>query len=500
MTLVDTRSTGSPRLKFVLLVLPILVAIYYFLAPPSAPLVMPDTASYIHFFPDRPIGYPFILYLTKTFFGNYDKIRYLQMSAYCLAVAVLAFGVASLTRSVLTALIIEMGILLHPGPMSLAQSMMSDSLSLSAILFYAAMLIRFLDAPSMKRFAALCAIMAFAVTLRPVNLSLFPVAALAGFICWKKTSRPGWIIALTGLAICAVGVEASPIANRFINGTFGASSPLARGFVQKVLFLERSSDRVRRPDCGSDYIDSVTDPVNEYLKAAPSQFQSLLRFDYSQILRFEVILPGLAERHGLHSPSEVNPMLMCFTVARLRTHPMVLMSESVGEYWNLISNFTFIDQRAHDQFAAYLTAHPPAMPPGFKLAEPSNSRPGGRTSGDESLRPIDPAYFDPPKPRNHILIRGLQIFQFLGVGISLGFLIDLLHSLGRLTSPIRLLIGFLALSAQLLLLATAIVEMAQPRYFFPVWPLLWSVIALSGLIAYRWAGGPTLAPRPHCHG
>jgi hypothetical protein len=41
-----------------------------------------------------------------------------------------------------------------------------------------------------------------------------------------------------------------------------------------------------------------------------------------------------------------------------------------------------------------------------------------------------------------------------------------------------------------MLLATAIVEMAQPRYFFPVWPLFWTI-----MVVVIFAAGSTLRHR-----
>lgn len=467
-------SSRTPSHIGLIAALPVIAAIYYSYAPSSVPLVMGDTASYINFFPDRPIGYPLFLYLIKLAFGQYDAVPYIQVSAYCTAAGLLGYGISRSLRSSALALVVEAGILLYPGPISLAQSLLSDSLSATTIILFAVGLIRFADQPSVRRFAAACVVVALAVTLRPVNIALLPVLGIAGCLYRREFSKPGWKVALTAGAIVFAGMAVTPLANYFIHGALGAGSPFARGLVQKVMFIQPQANRSRRPECGSDFIDSVIDPVNAYLRTVPSDFRDLLRFDYSQVLRFEVILPGLAASVR-HPSAETDRLLMCYTIQRLSENPTVLATQSAREYWNLVSNYTFIDQAHREPMLAFLREHPPVLPPGFELSPAT----GPVAAHHGATKRISEVYFEPPKPRNRLLLRGLQAVQILGATIAAFFTIELGFCLRSRPAPERAMTGLIALSAQALLLATSVAEMAQPRYLFPVWPLLWTVLALG---------------------
>jgi hypothetical protein len=442
-----------------LIMLPVLVASYYVIMPSSAPLLMPDSSSYLNFAPDRPIGYPAALAVTNILTGDYSNIRYVQILMFCSAVALLGIVLWRSSQSLMMALIVQLGILAHPGPINLAQTVISDSLSASVILLFVCALFHFFENPSLKRYALICGVAAVSITLRPVNIALVSVAVILAVTCQKQIGERIWKVALVCVAIISVGIEITPAASRLIHGNSETSTPLARGLFQKAIFMDVRPDDPPHKECDASYIESITGPINAYLQTVPVEMQSLMRYQYSQIIRFSSILPGLEKRHSGSSDHDRDKILMCYTLERFRENPMAVVRQSVAEYWNLISNYTFITQQQRNRYVAFLSTHAPILPP-------MNESPD--------------APFDPPTGRPLLLITALKVVQVLAGVVTAVLAAATLVRIPRIALSDRWLIaGLVALAAQSLLATTAVVEMAQPRYFFPVWSLFWTALVIT---------------------
>jgi hypothetical protein len=357
------------------------------------------------------------------------------------------------------ALIVQLGILGHPGPISLAQTVISDSLSASVILLFVCALFYFFENPSLKRYSLICGVVAVSITLRPVNIALVSVIVVVAVTCQKRIGERIWKIALVCVVIIAIGIEITPIASRLIHGNFQTSTPLARGLFQKAIFMDTRPDDPPHQECDASYIESITGPINAYLQTVPVDMQSLMRFQYSQIIRFSIILPGLERRHSGSSDYNLDKLLMCYTLERFREDPMAVVRQIATEYWNLISNYTFITQQQRDHYLAFLSTHTPILPPMNESPEVS---------------------FDPPKGRPILLIAALKIFQVLAAVVTALLAVATLVRIPRVALSDRwVMAGLVSLAAQSILATTAVVEMAQPRYFFPVWPLFWTALVIT---------------------
>jgi len=460
------------------MVSPVLVASYYLITPSGVPLLMPDSNSYINFDPGRPIGYPVALAVTKFVTGDYSNIRYVQILIFCFTTGLLGMAIWRFSQSLILALIAQLGIFAYPGPISLAQSMIADSLSASVIMLLVCTLFYFFLNPSLKRYALICGVAAVSITLRPVNIALVTVPVILAVTCRKKICEQIGIIASVCVAIILVGIEITPIAGRLIHGNFETSTPLARGLFQKAIFMDPRPDNSPHKECDASYIESITGPINAYLQTVPVEMRSLMRFQYSQIIRFSSILPGLESRHRESSDYNSDKVLMCYTLERFREDPMSVVRQSVAEYWNLISNYTFITRQERNRYLSFLAMHPPVLPP-------MNEGPD--------------APFDPPKGRPILIIAALKVVQLLTTIVTAVLAAATLARFPSVAlSDHWLVAGLVALAAQSLLATTAVVEMAQARYFFPVWPLFWTVLvmtAFGALSAIGFFGRPSDFPK-----
>jgi hypothetical protein len=475
---------------------PAAFAAIYVLLPPASPLLTADSPGYMYFDPTRPIGYPAVLYLVRHLTGRYDAIRDVQIAVFCLSAAAAGLAVFRYAGSLLAACVFESGALGYPGPMRLADQIISDSLSASAMLLFIAAVLHFAARPSLRRYVAVGLAVAAAITLRPVNVALVPPALVLPLICGWRLDASLWRAWLTAAVLVALGVAATPLANLAIHGNSEASSPLARGVFQKAIFAEGSGG------CDADYIDGITGPVIRYLRGAPEEFRDFLRHHYSGYLRFQSIMPGLVQRHHLASLRQTDSILMCYSLARLRQDPGSFLRQTVHEYWNLVSNYTFITAARRASYLEFVKDHPPVVPASVTkpeeeyrmrrdaIADTIGSGLKGTVAFEEQE-----TTFAPPQARSWLLIMLVDVLQVAAVGwatILCGVLV--LRLAGRSVADEWAVLGVLSLALQLSLVITAIVEIALPRYVFPLWPLMWLIATLGGLHIKRKTATVAYAP------
>jgi hypothetical protein len=490
-----------------LLALPALVAVLYldillFVMPflsdalPARFSVMPagdsymtaDSPSYINFDTQRPIGYPVFIWAMKTVLGSYHAVIQAQLVLFCLSVAVLGHAVLRLTGALLPALALELIVVGHTGPIGLYDQIMSDSLATSLAALFMAAAIYALRTRSLGAFIALCATLAVAVTIRPINLVLVvPVLAVA----WLSAGGEGRTLlarsALAG-AVTVIAVLATPVTHLALHGRADSSSPLERGLIQKVMF---SRDVVSSPTqaCDATFINTQIAPVLDHIEGAPSSTTAwLLKRKYTDYLRFRVIIPGLVDRHGFQTRHQTNPILLCYTINAARRFPQALAAGIWEEYWKLLGNGTFITAAQKEEYDAYLAIHPPVLPPAYPKM-PSRETTHDAGTDDAADTGFVEFAFNAPKTRPPFLILGLKFIQYGAWVLSLAAIVAVLF--GRIRrSAFGLLLSVMAvagLTFHLTVAATAVVEMALSRYIFVLWPEIATIWIVAAVLVLSWA-------------
>lgn len=479
--------TPSSKRALILALAPLAFGIYYMVAPSTMPLVASDSPGYMYFNADRPIGYPVFLFVVKHLTGRYSSVPDVQIFIFCLATFLLGVVLHTYTKSLVLALTVEVGVLGHPGLLRFANSLMSDSLSGSVLVFFVVTLVHFLAKPSQMRLLLVCVTVALAITLRPVNVALVPVIALIPLMYRSASGLPPRRAIVLIAAITALGLGVTPVANLLIHGSLDSSSPLARGLLQKAIFMD-----VRDPELESSSPDAIliaraANPVNDYLRTVPADIRDFMRYRYSQVLRFGVILPGLDALHPDLSAGQIDRIMMRYTLWRFEHDPAALVRQILREYWNLIANYTFVTSAQQLRYVAFVRDHPPVMPTPSQNQAPQ-SEPARRALADvgaEGMAVVDSVFdetsvSEPPTARPYVLIIGLKTAQICSILLSFSLLWPLwLRLRGVPVHGTWVLLGLIALTVQLQLAVTATVEMAQPRYLYPLWPLLWVILILA---------------------
>jgi hypothetical protein len=454
-----------------------------------------DAPGYMYYDVSRPVGYPLFLSLVRAVCGSIWAVSYIQLLLFCTATAVLGLCYFTMFGSVALMAVLEVAIVGYPGPVLLAQHVGSDSLSATVLMLFASATICFVYARRFWAVVAMSVLAAISISMRPVNVALVGAGIFAMLIVgeWRLGTRLAWCaVIIAGLAL---GLGITPVVHQGMYGHVSTASPLARGLLQKVMFIPPAAD-AKDIGCGDGYIDGVLAPANRYLENVPVAFRALFELRYSGYLRFEVIIPGLVKKYGYSSPAQVDDILMCYALARMAEAPGAVLREVAAEYWKLLTNWTYITAGEHDALAQYKAAHPPVIAPAVERA-PDDQELRTRAAAELAALGIgggdgtmDDA-FDVPRARPLALILGLALVQMTAGAVSLIGMATALSAIFRwkVVDPRWVVIALLGTAVQGVMVLTAVVEIALPRYLFPLWPLMCAMLAAAASFAYEWIEG-----------
>jgi hypothetical protein len=474
----------TPLQIFILSVLPAVAFLSYRFLHSSSFVLNPDSPSYMYFDPSRPVGYPIFLSAVRILFGGFAAAQVVQLAILCSTFALLSFSLLLVTRSLVASLIVEVLLFINPGPLELSDTLISDSLSCAFIAIFSALILLLAKFPQRSAVFALALTSALAVTIRPINMAFAPAALVAIFLFGQDVGVRRWIQLLIVVVAIAAGHLATPAVLYGIHGSWQTSTPFARSFFQKALFRNWATDSVPGQACDDEnLIERITTPANLYIEAAPKEIRPFLRLRYSTYLRFKVIIPELAQLHGYKNERDVDRILMCYALKRVRQDPIYFIVDLVGEYLNLGNYWTFMLPGRRQVISKYIESHPPPLPAVVKSpAETYEMETRAENDvGELNTLAIDrDDVFALPPPRSPILIVGLRAFQLAICALTAGSIIAIFKwSFGKPIDKRWLIIAVLGILFQGEMLITAVAEIGVPRYMLPLWPISCVVAVLS---------------------
>jgi hypothetical protein len=452
---------------------------------------MPDSPGYIYFDPGRPVGYPFFLAVIKFFTGGYELVGPVQIVMLGVSSAVVASVLAYATQRWIIALVLEIGLLAYPAPFKSANVIGSDPLSTCLYLWFIASLFWFGAGPSLRRYLPICLIVFLGITVRPVNIAMVPGALAAGlyFLGLKSAIRSSGPI----LAAAILGICITPATNYFLHGSTKSTTPLVAGLFGKAILGTPPEPSVA-DDADLTFIRQSVLPFSNYIENAPPEFRDLMRMSIDAILRYGVIFPTLIERHRPQRVDELDPILLSYTREHIRRHPLYFLGQIARDYVNLARNYTFLTRYQREKYQEFLELNPPPLPALVpddykKRLLPAAIAEMPYVAGDAEKMKIEA-----PEARPMVLILAIDAIQVLAVAISLGSLLLLpILAFKKRVESVWAIIGIAAVMIQMNMLAVALCQFAEPRYMYPIWPLLWLVLVLAGWKLWSIATSPRMA-------
>jgi hypothetical protein len=174
----------------------------------SMPLMTPDSASYIHWAPQRTPGYPFFLSVVAILSHGYTLLPAIQYIVLIGAVVMLCDAFACLLRSYRATFFLAVAIFGNVFLMRYPTSVMTDSLFLSFLLAYVAVVLHVIRSPRTSLLITAGLLLGCAALVRPAGYA-FLFALVWTVILWpsRRFMRSGllFVAALTPLLAACLG-------------------------------------------------------------------------------------------------------------------------------------------------------------------------------------------------------------------------------------------------------------------------------------------------------
>ncbi len=169
-------------------------ALVMIVVAPDAPVTQPDSASYLAFSSYRTATYPLFIKLV-----GLNSLTIVQTLLFAGALAVLGFETLASTRNLAVAAILMIGVAANPELNKYHSVVMTESLFMSALLVFLAMLVRFVRLKDLLSLGLAAALAGVAATIRPTGLALLPIPILMVLACRRQLKSP--VLALMSVAL-----------------------------------------------------------------------------------------------------------------------------------------------------------------------------------------------------------------------------------------------------------------------------------------------------------
>lgn len=473
--------------------LPILVFIalagfvFYLFKPADVAFLTDDSAGYIYLNAARPIGYPLFLAGVKALTGSYRWLPQIQLALVFCGFLALALAVRRLLGSAWAGAIVLALSAANVAAVSLAFSLMSDGLSLALLCLFAAATLRFVKDGRSSQSLTKSLIAGAAVMVRPVNAALLvadlvAIAGLGGATAGRKAR-----LGVLAVACVVAGLAASPIAYRLVLGAAEGKSPLARGLFQKAIYVEPISEQPYM-DCIGDKAYDAVKLTRNYVRTAPEPIRRYLMQKMSDHLRFDYVIPVIANQKKLEWGSDADPYLRCYAAQAFRERPLQLAGGAFVEFWALVSNEPFLDAASLALLKKYVETNPlpaletqPEPPVDASFSTRIHQDFGYPLSQGATVMDIIP-----PHVRNPLVALPLRLFGLLAFAAPFAA-----AALFAFTKAARIRQALLAVvSLGVISLAgkaiSAIVEFALLRYAIVYWPIDVAIVVIFGAATLAW--------------
>ena len=181
-------------------------------APPDAPVTQTDSASYLNFSAYRTATYPFFIKLV-----GLNGLTIAQTLLFAGALAVLGFETLASTRNLAVAAILMVGVAANPELNKYHSVVMTESLFMSTLIVFLAMLIRFVRRKDLLSLALAAALAGVAATIRPPGLALLPIPILMVLACRRQLKSPALALMAVALLPAIVLVAGERALSHFIH-------------------------------------------------------------------------------------------------------------------------------------------------------------------------------------------------------------------------------------------------------------------------------------------
>lgn len=345
------KSFGKSHLF--LLLIAFLYATYQLLHLPAAPIIEPDSLSYISFAPIRTAGYPIFLKIATTEVS-------ITVQVLLFTVSLIYLGVETLknTENVLPAAALMVLIISNAELNSYHSRIMTESLYSSLAILFLGTIIRFTRSPTWPLGAVLGLIAGITATVRPSAYALVPILAaiplIAGTTAPPKTRAYLFIAAILVMA-SIIGIERAYTSH--YHGA-RATSLAGRHFFAKAAMIDAPPEHpTTAPNRVGQRLAAALEhdfrPVRDAVRGAPDlTSRSLMTLVYEVCIEYSCMDP-IRNQIDLSSAA-TDKALLGAGMERLARAPLEYLNLSLLHYLRLLgksnpTKYTAYQEYIHSQ-------------------------------------------------------------------------------------------------------------------------------------------------------
>lgn len=423
----------------------------------TAPVLLPDSSSYLRFTPIRTAGYPLFLRLVTV-----NHVVGVQTLLYSAAAGFLAATVYRRTRSTAFSLLLFAALFANPQFNAFHIQVLTESIAGSLLCIIMALIIRYDRHRTIRWLVAAGVAAGVATAIKP---ALAPLIFLPSVVILFDTTRRGrmWLAAIALLPLAGgsvVGIER--LYARSVHGDQLTSLAGPHLFAKAALIDSPSVDTAGlSPKAASLTLaaENRYRPIRSILGAARGTPAYLpLLTSYESCIQYTCTAP-LRARSGL-PPARFNAELVSAARARISSNPAGYLALSLDEYvalWSVNGRTYPSRAAAYDAFVAKHAPLPFVTEAGAELVGPS-------------------------KPSSTALVTR-PLFMLLGILTTGLFLLSPLL-MRRRDNSMLFLAGLSSVMTGSVFVLTALTAIGIGRYTLSMWP----TIAVTGL-ASAWIVG-----------
>jgi hypothetical protein len=320
---------------------------------PPTPITQPDTAYYVEGSPVVSVGYPLFLDAVGV-----SGAAILQPLFFATALAALSLEVLTISRSLVVALTITVGILVIPDMRQFHVSVLTESLFIAGLMGFLTATTRFARVPSWRSAAAAALIAGLTFTVRRTALALEPVAILMVLLHRRQLQRRAPAALVASLLPFVAVLAADRVVAQYKHGD-ALTSLTGRHLFAKAALIDAP------PQPATDALDAqlareleVTfAPVRALIASAPANIRASLSLYYETCLQGPCMT---AIRNSMAVPeAEKNARLAAAGLARVRAAPLPFLSLTLRHYGSLWTVYKVRHPDRVPVLEEYLAAHRP---------------------------------------------------------------------------------------------------------------------------------------------
>ncbi|WP_167448621.1 hypothetical protein [Thalassospira lucentensis] len=313
----------SKNILYLISVLFFLFSCFY---APLAPVIEPDSSSYINFSSSRTPLYPLIISSVLYLLGDIYYVSIFQILVFSLSSLILMRELlAGGFKSVLP--LLALVLFLNPFFWHFHIAVLTDSLFLSFTILICAALLALVRSPqSMLAWLMLGAMVGASVMLRPVGFSFFPMIPLTYFYVFDRGDRTGRNFLISSLVVALMVFAAGKAIHYSVHGVSDSSLASRHLFAKSALISAGEAPFPKESLHGKLWNDleanaiSVRNLLDEAVFVNPGVSAFLLR-NYEVYFQYRYISNMLTKYPGL-SEDNLNEVIFDVGLARLKRNPI----------------------------------------------------------------------------------------------------------------------------------------------------------------------------------